>query len=68
VGSSEFLISVFAGDVSLSEYLGDFLLPATLGNAIGGLVLVTLLNWGQVLGSKKKASPDGHAHGDTDAT
>jgi formate/nitrite transporter FocA (FNT family) len=59
VGSSEFLMSVFAGDVSVAEYLGGFLLPTTLGNMIGGLGLVTLLNWGQVLGSKKKISQDG---------
>ncbi len=52
--SVEFLTSVFAGEISVLEYLGGFLLPATLGNTIGGIGLVTLLNWGQVLGSKKK--------------
>jgi formate/nitrite transporter FocA (FNT family) len=36
------------------EYLGLFLLPTTLGNIVGGIVLVTLLNYGQVAGPKKK--------------
>ena len=55
-GSSEFLISVFSGKESWAEYLGGFLLPTTLGNIVGGVVLVTLLNYGQVIGSKKKTS------------
>jgi formate-nitrite transporter family protein len=53
-GSTEVLISVFSGETSWAEYLGRFLLPATLGNTIGGLVLVTLLNYGQVVGSRRK--------------
>jgi formate-nitrite transporter family protein len=54
-GSSEVLISVFAGEVSFWEYLGGFLVPATLGNTIGGVILVALLNYGQVAGSKSGA-------------
>ncbi|MGI9048227.1 MAG: formate/nitrite transporter family protein [Rubrobacteraceae bacterium] len=54
-GSSEILMSVFAGNTSFLEYLGGFLLPTTLGNIIGGVVLVTLLNFGQVIGSKPKS-------------
>ena len=53
-GSAEVLISVFSGETSWTEYLGRFLFPATLGNTIGGLVLVTLLNYGQVVGSRRK--------------
>jgi formate/nitrite transporter FocA (FNT family) len=53
VDSDEFFVSLLLGKTSFWEYLGGFLLPATLGNAIGGIVLVTLLNWGQVLGSEK---------------
>jgi formate/nitrite transporter FocA (FNT family) len=53
-GSAEVLISVFSGETSWAEYLGRFLVPATLGNTIGGLVLVTLLNYGQVVGSGRK--------------
>jgi len=51
-GSSEVLISVFVGETSFGEFLGGFLVPATLGNAVGGVVLVALLNYGQVLGSE----------------
>jgi formate/nitrite transporter FocA (FNT family) len=53
-GSTEVFISVFSGATSWTEYLGRFLVPATLGNTIGGLVLVTLLNYGQVVGSGRK--------------
>ncbi len=53
-GSTEVLIGVFAGEASWTEYLVRFLVPATLGNAVGGLVLVTLLNYGQVVGSRRK--------------
>ncbi len=63
VGSSEFLMSLFSGEISASQYLVGFLAPTTLGNVIGGLVLVTLLNWGQVLGSKKKIFSDKRAQG-----
>ena len=52
-GSSEVLMAVFAGETTFSEYLGLFLLPTTPGNTIGGLVLVTLLNYGQGAGSKE---------------
>lgn len=53
-GSSEVLISVFAGEVPFTEYLVGFLLLATLGNAAGGVFLVALLNYGQVAVSDKK--------------
>ena len=56
-GSSEVLISVFAGEVSFLEYLGGFLLPTTLGSTIGGVILVTLLNYGQVAASKSGPRP-----------
>ena len=51
-GSSEVLISVFGGEIPWGEFLFGFLLPATLGNAVGGVVLVTLLNYGQTIGSE----------------
>ena len=59
-GSTEVLISVFAGEASFLEYLGGFLLPATLGNTIGGVFLVALLNYGQVAGSDKKTRLSGY--------
>jgi formate/nitrite transporter FocA (FNT family) len=61
VGSVEFLMGVFAGEIPPLQFLGAFLLPTTIGNVIGGLFLVTLLNWGQVLGSKKNVSPTADA-------
>ena len=53
-GSTEVLVGVFAGEATFFEYLGLFLVSTTLGNTIGGLVLVTLLNYGQVVGSGRK--------------
>ncbi|HZG62020.1 MAG TPA: hypothetical protein VEY13_00700 [Rubrobacteraceae bacterium] len=41
-------MSVFAGEVPFVEYLVGFLIPATLGNAVVGVFLVALLNYGQV--------------------
>jgi formate/nitrite transporter FocA (FNT family) len=32
---------------------GDFIVPAVLGNAIGGVLLVALLNYGQVAPEKR---------------
>ncbi len=58
-GSSEFLISVFSGKESWAEYLGGFLVPTTLGNTVGGVVLVALLNYGQVMGSRAKTALSG---------
>lgn len=53
-GSSEVLIGVLAGKVLWIDYLTVFLLPAVLGNAIGGVFFVTLLNYAQIIGSRKK--------------
>jgi formate/nitrite transporter FocA (FNT family) len=54
-GSTEVMISVFGGETSWGEYLVGFLVPATLGNAVGGVVLVTLLNYGQTIGSEPES-------------
>ncbi len=51
-GSTEVMISIFGGEASWGEYLVRFLVPATLGNAVGGVILVTLLNYGQTIGSE----------------
>lgn len=55
-GSVEVLVGVLAGKVSWGAYFGGFLIPAVLGNVIGGVFLVALLNYGQVAGSDKKTS------------
>lgn len=59
-GSSEVLMSIFAGEVPFIEYLVGFLIPATLGNAVGGVLLVALLNYSQVAGLDKKTSLAGY--------
>lgn len=46
-GSGEILSAVVAGSVSIADYL-RWLLPATAGNICGGILMVSLLNYGQV--------------------
>jgi len=48
-GSVEVLYLVAAGGLSWGHYFGQYLLPVFLGNAIGGVTLVSLLNYGQVV-------------------
>jgi len=47
-GAVEAFYRAFAGDASWGRMLGGFLAPALLGNIIGGVTLVALLNHGQV--------------------
>jgi len=47
VGSVEVLYVVWRGDASFLAYLTDFLVPVTLGNTVGGVVFVAVLNWAQ---------------------
>jgi formate/nitrite transporter FocA (FNT family) len=49
-GSGEALSAVLAGQASSGGYL-LWLLGATLGNTVGGVLMVSLLNYGQVIGS-----------------
>lgn len=51
VTSCEILSAVFAGSVSAGAYLG-WILPATLGNIVGGVGIVSVLNYGQVRAQK----------------
>ncbi len=46
-GSGEILSAVLAGSVSVTGYL-RWLAPATFGNICGGVLIVSLLNYGQV--------------------
>jgi len=48
VGSVEAFYRVVAGAASLGTMAGTFILPAVVGNTVGGVVLVALLNYGQV--------------------
>lgn len=54
-GSAEVLSGVLAGLISPVDYLA-WLAAATLGNALGGVLIVSLLNYGQVVGSGQDVS------------
>jgi formate/nitrite transporter FocA (FNT family) len=43
-GSVEAFFAVFAGNASLADYAVGFFLPTIIGNTIGGVALVALLN------------------------
>jgi formate/nitrite transporter FocA (FNT family) len=47
-GSVETSYLVWTGAASVGAYLGHFLLPTLLGNTLGGVVLVALINHAQV--------------------
>lgn len=47
VGSTEVLYVVFRGGASIGDFAIDFLTPAVLGNTVGGVLLVALLNFSQ---------------------
>lgn len=63
-GSAEVLIGVFSGKVLWGEYLWEFLVPVVLGNTLGGVILVSLLNYGQVVGSDKDTPLIGYSDED----
>lgn len=52
-GAVEAFYRAAAGDAAWTTMLGEFLVPALLGNIVGGVVLVALLNHGQVAESKE---------------
>ena len=47
VGSAEVMYVVFKGGASFGAFLLDFLVPAVLGNTVGGVGLVAILNFSQ---------------------
>jgi formate/nitrite transporter FocA (FNT family) len=47
--SAEIVAAIMAGHLHFSNYF-QWLLPATLGNIVGGVSIVSLLNYGQVRG------------------
>ncbi len=59
-GSVEVLYLVVAGEVSFVDYLGHFLVPAVLGNVLGGVVLVAMLNHRQAGHSGIEGHGNGH--------
>ena len=52
-GSVEAFYRAAAGGAGWGEMLGGFVLPSVIGNAIGGVLLVALLNHGQVVAERK---------------
>lgn len=48
-GSVEGAYLVLLGEASLADYAGRFFLPTLLGNILGGVTLVAVLNYGQVV-------------------
>jgi formate/nitrite transporter FocA (FNT family) len=66
VGAVEAFYRVFAGSASIADMTGKFIVPAVIGNTIGGVVLVALLNYGQIhsergRGNSAKPRPRGRA-------
>jgi formate/nitrite transporter FocA (FNT family) len=53
-GSVDVFYLVVAQKASWSDYLGRFMAPTLLGNIIGGVALVAVLNHGQVTAGNKK--------------
>jgi formate/nitrite transporter FocA (FNT family) len=53
VGSVEAAYVALLGDISWAHALGGFILPAVLGNIVGGFVFVALLNHGQVAADRR---------------
>jgi len=51
--SGEILAAMFAGPITFRDYLHWFL-PALGGNIVGGVFIVSLLNWGQVKAGEEK--------------
>lgn len=48
-GSIEVMTTVAAGERPWTAYVAGFLVPVFIGNAVGGIGLVSLLNYGQVV-------------------
>ena len=52
-GAVEAMYRAFTGDATWGAMTGGFILPAVLGNTVGGVVLVALLNYAQVKRDKE---------------
>jgi formate/nitrite transporter FocA (FNT family) len=51
-GSVEVLYLVFTGATTAGTYTVGFLIPSLIGNVIGGVLLVAVLNYGQVVAGR----------------
>ncbi|WP_131114751.1 MULTISPECIES: formate/nitrite transporter family protein [Lichenihabitans] len=53
-GSVEVSFLVVSDQASLADYVGRFFVPTLLGNVLGGVTLVSALNYGQVVSDLKE--------------
>jgi formate-nitrite transporter family protein len=53
-GSADTFYLVAIGKISFIEYLGGFLVPALIGNIIGGVTIVAAINHAQVVAGSKE--------------
>lgn len=60
VGACEAIYLVFRGGATLGEAFGDFFLPVVLGNTVGGVLLVGIVNYAQ---TQTARFPKRQAHG-----
>ncbi|TMV57626.1 formate/nitrite transporter family protein, partial [Thioclava sp. BHET1] len=57
-GTTEATLVAFADGQSLSQPITGFILPALIGNLIGGTLLFTVLTYAQIRGELYSHSPD----------
>jgi formate/nitrite transporter FocA (FNT family) len=57
-GTTEAMLLVFTGEIGVGAAAGGFVLPALLGNILGGTVLFTLLTWAQIRADLKREKHD----------
>ncbi len=55
----EVLYLVASGRIGVGAFAGGFLLPAFLGNSLGGVALVAALNHAQVVAGHERAQQGG---------
>lgn len=53
-GAVEAFYRAAAGNATWGRMFGEFVVPAVIGNAIGGVILVALLNYGQIAADKEE--------------
>lgn len=53
-GSAETFYIVITGNISFTEYLVGFMLPALIGNIIGGTFIVATISHAQVVAGKRR--------------
>ena len=56
-GSTDVLYLVFTDRLAWTGYMTQFLIPALIGNTVGGTLLVAALNHAQVAGGREAGEP-----------